>query len=472
MNRLFTALISWLCFSSTFCIGIEVESIRPIYVIPIRDDVADPLAYLVRRGVKEAMEANAQVIILDMDTHGGRLDSTEEIIEILGKFKGSTVTYVNRKAFSAGAFIAVATQKIYMAEGGVIGAAAPIMLSPGGGSIEKLPETFEVKMTSGVRALVRASAEKNGYNVDVIEAMIDKNKDLVIDGVTLNEKGQILTLTNREAERNYGSPPKPLLSSGTMADLSALVRELGLENATLIRVDPLGAEKFASLINTISPLLLIIGMIGIYLEFKTPGFGLPGIVGIVAFSLYFLGGYAAGLAGLEWAVVFFLGLVLIAAELFIFTGTVIPGLLGAAFVLIALLMATVDWYPGMPAVPSLPQLKLPIRDLLISLGGSAVVVWLLSLVLPKTPIYGILVSRGASGEASVQLQQAKQERQIGLIGVAVSDLRPGGKAQFGEEIVDVITQGDIIRKGKKVRILGHSSVQAVVGDAGDAQTSG
>ena len=91
-----------------------------------------PLVYVVRRGVKEAMEANADALILDMNTDGGRVDVTEEIIQIISKFKGTTVTYVNDRAFSAGAFISVATQKIYMAPQSVIGAAAPIMMSPGG----------------------------------------------------------------------------------------------------------------------------------------------------------------------------------------------------------------------------------------------------------------------------------------------------------------------------------------------------
>src|SRR6266850_3135759 len=134
---------------------------KKVYVLPIRDDIMAPLVYIVRRGVKEAIEAKADLLVLDMETNGGRVDTTEEIIQILNQFKGQTVTFVNTKAFSAGAFISVATQKIFMTPGSVIGAAAPIIISPGGGGVEKTPETYEVKMTSAVSALVRASAEKN-----------------------------------------------------------------------------------------------------------------------------------------------------------------------------------------------------------------------------------------------------------------------------------------------------------------------
>ena len=187
-----------------------------------------PLVYVVRRGVKEAMEANADALILDMNTDGGRVDVTEEIIQIISKFKGPTVTYVNDRAFSAGAFISVATQKIYMAPQSVIGAAAPIMMSPGGTGAENMPDTVEAKMTSAIRALVRAQAEKNGHNIEVVEAMIDKTKALTIDGEVLNKEGNILTLTDRQAAKEYGNPPKPLLSSGTVESLDALLAQAGL----------------------------------------------------------------------------------------------------------------------------------------------------------------------------------------------------------------------------------------------------
>src|SRR5205085_9273537 len=101
---------------------------KKIYIIPIREDIMPPLTYLVRRGVKEAMEAKADVLVFDMDTNGGRIDTTKETISILDKFPGRTITYVSRTAFSAGAFIAVSTQEIYMAPQSQIGAAAPIML--------------------------------------------------------------------------------------------------------------------------------------------------------------------------------------------------------------------------------------------------------------------------------------------------------------------------------------------------------
>ncbi|MBU6399331.1 MAG: hypothetical protein KGS61_03350 [Verrucomicrobia bacterium] len=437
---------------------------KTVFILPIRDDIMPPMVYLVRRGVKEAMQAKADLLLIDMQTNGGRVDVTEEILGILGKFQGATVTYVNDRAFSAGAFIAVATQKIYMAPGSVIGAAAPIMMLPGGAGVESPSDTVEVKMTSALSALVRACAERNGHNKDVVEAMINKNKRLEIDGKVLNEKGQILTLTNVEAEKSFGHPPKPLLSLGTVASLDALLAKLGCVGANVVRIRPTGAEKLASWLNAISPLLLIVGIVALYLEFKTPGFGLPGIIGITAFAIYFLGGYVAGLAGLEWAAVFVLGLALVILELFFFPGSMVLGLSGAALMLVAIVMAAVDTYPGMPTIPTLPQLRVPLRDLSIALLGALLVGWIASRWLPKTTLYHAMVSASASGTRTEAVQWQQQSAHLGRTGVALSTLRPSGKAQFGDEILDVISQGELIEQGRPVKIVGHSGTAAIVAE--------
>lgn len=458
---LLLALFTWSAFDA-HCGETASSGQKKVYVLPIRDDIMPPLVYLVRRGVKEAMEAKATLLVLDMDTYGGRVDSLLEIIKIIDNFKGETLTYVNHKAFSAGALLSFATKKVFMAPGGVIGAAAPVVMSPTGGGTEAMSDTVEVKSASAISALMRVNAEKNGYNKEVVDAMVKKTAELVIDGKVINRKGEILTLTDTEARATYGDPPKPLLSSGTVESIDALLDKLDFGSAVRADIKPTGVERLALWINMISPLLLIIGIAGIYIEFKTPGFGLPGIIGIVAFALYFFGGYIAGLSGLEWIAVFLLGLALVALELFVFPGTMALGLIGAVLILVALVMAMVDVYPGMPAIPTFQKLELPLRDLFIAFVGGAAAVLVLSRWLPKTPIYGKLVSHTASGMDTVAELEQKQTSRIGQTGVAVSSLRPGGKAQFGEEILDVMTQGEMIERGERVKIVGHSGTEAVV----------
>jgi membrane-bound serine protease (ClpP class) len=449
-------------FAAQTNLAVMSPQVGKVYILPIRENITSSLVYVVRRGVKEAMEANADAIIFDMETNGGRVDTTLEIIQIISKFKGLTVTYVNNRAFSAGAFISVATQKIFMAPQSVIGAAAIVAQSPGGSGIEKLPDTVEAKITSGFSAVIRAQAEKNGHNVEVVQAMIDKTKALEIEGDVLNKEGNILTLTDRQAAKEYGNPPKPLLSSGTVESLDALLELLGYAGAQRVEIKPTGAEKLGTWINTISPLLLIIGIIGFYIEFKTPGFGLPGIVGIVAFAIYFVGGYVAGLSAAGWVIVFVVGLILVLLELLVFPGTYVAGIAGAGLMLVALVMGMVDMYPGTPALPTFPQLQVPLRDIGVAIAVSFVLALVLARYLPRTPLYHQLVSQSASGVTSVAALEARQEARLGQTGLAISQLYPGGKARFGDELLDVVTRGELVEKGRPVKIIGHNGPNAVV----------
>jgi membrane-bound serine protease (ClpP class) len=438
---------------------------KTVYIVPVRQDIDSSLVYVVRRGVKEAMAAKADLLVIDMDTDGGSLKAMMEIVDSISEFKGPTVSYVNTKAFSAGALICFATQKIYMAPQSVIGAAAPVQMAPGGGGIQSLPDTVEVKIASAVSALIRAQAEKNGHNVELVDAMVNKTTEFKIGDKVINEKGQILTLTDTEAAAEYGKPPKPLLSAGTVPSLDALLDKLGYAGAARMVITPTGAETLGTWINAISPLLLIVGIIGIYLEIKSPGVILPGVIAVLAFLLYFLGGYVAGLSGMEWVVVFVIGLALLISELFVHPGTILPGLLGSVLIFIALVMAMVDMYPDMPALPTVKQVELPVGNIIMALGISLVIMAVLAKFLPKTSIYQRLVSQGASGETVMAEQQREQASRIGEKGVAISNLRPGGKAQFGNDILDVITQGEMITRGQAVRIIGNSGTEAIVESA-------
>ena len=431
-------------------------------IIPIREEVSAPLTYLVRRGVKEAIRSDASILILDMETPGGRLDHTDEIIEMLNRFPGRKVTLVNRSAYSAGAFIALATTNIYMVPQSVIGAATPIMVNPLDGSVAGMPESVEAKMTSAVKAKVRAIAQRNGHNPDVAEAMIDRTKKLELDGQVINASGSILTLTDQEASATYGNPPRPLLSSATVADMDALLVLLAVPKANVLRITPTGMESLAFWIGKIAPILLLVGILGVYLEFKTPGFGAPGIVGGLCLVVYFFGAYVAGLSGFEWLVLFFIGLALVGVEIFVLPGTIAPGVVGGLLMLTSLVMATVDRFPGMPVIPSAAQLEQPLTDVAIALIGSIVGAVVLARFLPSIPLYRGMVTTGVSGEATIRKQDSDQEQLLGLEGVSVSVLRPGGKIRVGDRFLDAVSRGELVPSGKSVRIVGFSGGDCVV----------
>jgi membrane-bound serine protease (ClpP class) len=434
---------------------------KKVYVVPIREDIMPPLTYIVRRGVKEAMAAKADILVIDMDTNGGRLDVTEEIMGILDKFEGLIVTYVNEKAISAGAIISFASDRIYMGPKALIGDAAPIF---SGGA--EIPETAAEKTKSFLTARLRAYAEENGHNSEVADAMVRMEKELVIDGQVVCEEGQLLTLTSKEASAEYGDPPQYLLSAGTVRSLDELLEKIGAGKAERTVIEATGAEKIARWINSIAPILMMIGIAGLYIEYKTPGFGVFGIIGILAFLIYFFGGYVAGISGVEWLAVFFIGVVLIMVEVFVLPGTIFIGLGGFALILASLIMAGVDMYPNMPVVPTFgsvgDSLHRSMQNMIVGFLGGILLCYALSKWLPKTSYYSAVVSMGVSGVESVARIEEEKRSRIGEVGEAVSQLRPGGKAKFGDEVIDVISAGEILEPGTPVKIVRHSGADPVV----------
>lgn len=421
-----------------------------VYVIPIQDEIESSLTYLVRRGVKEALENKASVLILHMHTPGGRVSDTEEIIRIINRFQPEveTYTYVDTQAFSAGSFIAASTRHIYMAPSSVIGAAAPIMIGADG-SPAQLGETIQKKISSGLRALVRAQAEKNGHNTAVFDAMVDKDMGLKINGVEICPQGQILTLTNREAEKEYGSPSKKLLSEGTVASLDALIKKVA-PGARVVTVQANGWESLARLITLISPALLSLALLLGYLEFKLNTGGLLISIAVVLGIIFFFGHYVAGLTGYESVLIFGIGILLILVELLILPGSAVFGMLGLFCILLSLLRAMIDIYPTDPIIPSASAVAAPLGNLLlaISLAGGGII--LLTLLLPFTPVYRHLALTTVNDTPTDPTPAALQ---VGAIGVAQTQLRPSGRALFEQTPVDVLTDGQFIEPGTPIKIV-------------------
>ena len=154
--------------------------------------------------------------------------------------------------------------------------------------------------------------------------------------------------------------------------------------------------------------------------------------------------------------------ILIGLGLLFFPGTLVLGISGALLVLVSIFMAATDLYPGLPVVPSLPALELPVRNLGMAVLLTAAGIGALGWILPKTPAYHVLVSQATSGTVTDAVRTRERTSQVGLEGVALSVLRPGGKAQFGQEILDVIAEGTMIERGTRVVIVGHSAREAVV----------
>src|ERR1019366_7910513 len=218
-----------LAVAVTVPISVHAATDPTVCVLIIHEDITHNTLYLVRRGLREAEEKKAAAIVIEMRTNGGLIDVTEEIIRLLERAPMKTYTYVDDKAYSAGAYIAAATDKIFMAPGSVIGAATPIVVGPSG--VQPLPKSDEEKNISAMRGRIRSAAQEKGHNAAVFEAMVDAELGLTTDGKEITPKGKLLTLTNEEAAREYGHPPAPLLSAGTVRSLDELLKKVGLSGA-------------------------------------------------------------------------------------------------------------------------------------------------------------------------------------------------------------------------------------------------
>ncbi|MEI8234429.1 MAG: NfeD family protein [Verrucomicrobiota bacterium] len=427
-----------------------------VVVIPIQGEISQARFFFLRRALKEAQREEARAIVLDMDTYGGELTACVQMQKALAQVKLPTLAYINPNAGSAGALIAISTQRIYMAPISAIGAAAPVL--PGG---QDLGKTIEDKTISYYSDYFASVAKENGHNPDIARAFINKDKAVVVGGQTLHEKGSVLTLSAQDAVKLIDG--KPVLAAGIASSIPDLLSQAKL-GGTWRRVEPTGFEMLAFWITTLAPLFLLGGILGAYLEFKMPGTGLPAIAALLCFGIFFLGHYIAGLAGWEAPVLFLLGLALVLGELFIHPGTILPGLTGAALMVAAILWAMVDRYPGAPLLPEPEALLLPLAKLGIAVGLAAAMIAVLAKYLPKASFFRglVLATRQPSGAALPIGKSEFTRLSVGAEGVARSILRPSGKAEFGGELYDVITAGQFVDPGVRVRVAAVEGARIIV----------
>lgn len=431
----------------------STQQSAPVYIIPVEGMIEDALVYMIRRGLREAESSGARAIVFSMNTDGGKLDSADEIVGMLLKLKTPTYTYVRHRAFSAGAMIALATDKIYMAPGSVIGAAMPIMMSPFGG-VAEMPESVQEKVVSATAALVRTAAQQKGHDPELAEAMVRPGTDFMKSDKPAENEKRLLTLTNKEAEHPGGDNGKPLLSAGTADTLEDMLRMAGMAGSPCLELKVSSAEKVARFISMISFLLLGAGLLAIYIEIKTPGFGLPGIIGIACLAVFFWGHHVAGLAGFEDMLIFLFGLALLIVEILFIPGFGLVGVSGLALMLLAVVRAMLPQLPtwqasGLDWPPLLAALRQLSMGCILAFGGAL----LAARLLPKTtPFKGLVlqadVARNAGYKASPQPEVA-----IGDVGVALTPLRPFGSALFGEKKLDISTQNEMLPVGAKVRVI-------------------
>ena len=424
--------------------GASMVSQTPVYRIVVSGTIELGLAPYVRRGVTEANEIGALAVVLDIDTFGGRVDAAQRIVTALIDSEIPVYAYVRHNAWSAGAMIALAADSIFMTPGSSIGAATPVS-----GAGEKTSE----KIVSAMRSEFRALAERRGLDPRIAESMVDES--IEIEGVI--EEGKLLTLTALEAvELN--------VAAAEVADMDALLEQLNLDTATLETVSVNWAEGLVRFLSNpmVAPILLSIGTLGLIIEIKTPSFGLAGLTGIAALGAFFGSHLIVGLAGMEEFILLGVGMVALVIEVFVVPGFGVAGIVAILCIGTATFMALIGVLPTWGDVT---------RASGIMIAAAAIVAGVVFAVVRQLPTsrrwHGVLL-RAATDRESGYVSEPVRDELIGVIGVAVTDLRPSGTIQVGEERLDVVSDVGFVAKGSRVRIIRWEGYQHVVEAADEA----
>lgn len=440
-----------------------------VVVVPFKGPIDRGLMILVRRAFRQVVELEADAVVVEIDTYGGRMLETEEIVTWMRSVEVPVYAFVNARALSAGAIISLGADAIFMAPGARIGSALPIMLSPGSGGVVELPDGIQEKLISDTRALVRGLAQHKGHNEDVAVAMVDPDREVVIGGHVVSRQGELLNLTAKEAAEIIPPLTRPLLATAIVSDIEALLAHQEVEHPRIVRFEAAPAEILAKWIVTIGPILFSIGLLALFIELRTPGLGLPAIVGVTALAIYFFGHYVAGLAGFEDLALVAIGLVLLMLELFVIPGFGVAGVLGLLFIAAGTVMGMIPYLPDVPAFPDIegPAVSdylhgVMVRSLTI-IGISTVGVYLLGRFLPKTSLYNrLILGTSLTREAGYTSSEPRNQEFLGREGVAQTALRPAGIAMFGDDRLDVVTSGDMVAKGRRIRVIDVEGSRIIV----------
>nr|WP_307342925.1 nodulation protein NfeD [Metabacillus malikii] len=419
------------CFNGFSSNTIKADADEKVFVIRLEETVEKGLSQYIKRTISEANEKDVNHIILEIDTLGGAVDGALEIADTLRASEIPVTAYINRRAISAGAYIALNANQIYMAPGSQMGSAA-IITGDGNAADDKSQSLWLSEL--------RESAEYNGRDPKYALAMADKEVDIPEYAA---EKGKLLTLNaNQAIEVGY--------SEGTASDLKDLLKQLDLSNASILKAEESIAEKFARFITNpvVVPILLSIGSIGLVVELYSPGFGIPGTMGLTSLLLFFYGHYVAGLAGMEAIILFILGIVLIVAEFFLPGGII--GIIGFASIIGSLYIAAGNFISMTISLIIAFAMAILASILIVKVFGK------------RMKIFNKLILRDSTNTKSGYVSNHSRTDLIGKEGITLTALRPAGTAVISDERLDVVSEGSFILKDKTIKVVKVEGSRIVV----------
>ena len=451
----------------------EDVSPKKVSIIPLVGMIDGGIHSSLKRRVEIAKENGSNRIIFEIDTYGGQLEAAFEMSEYISNIANTkTIAFIPTKAISAGSLVAISCNEIYMAPQAELGDCEPIVPSSEGGY-----KTVGEKIQTVLRTKFRKFAEKNGYPVLLAEAMVtkeieiyhvvteDKPEGYYISGKELKEmneeekkkfkskkliieEGQLLTMHAKEAYEYQ-------FAKGIVENRNDLLRLLKIDKAETSVLETNWSEEMVRFLGRIAPVLLGIGLAALWMEFKSPGFGLPGIIGILCLATVFLSKHLVGLAETPEIIIFFVGVALLAVEILFIPGFGIAGIPGIILIFIGAILSFQDF--TIPRTPyDVDLFIMNIFTVMCSLIGSGIAIFLLFKFMPGIPLFNRLVlttSETAQGGFVIPSQPAGGSDLTGAKGIALTALHPTGKIEVNNNTLDVVTDGEFIEKGQTVEII-------------------
>jgi membrane-bound serine protease (ClpP class) len=413
---------------------------KKVHIAFIDSEIDLGLAPYISRVISDAEKDNAEAVIFKINTFGGRVDAATQIKDAIIGTKLLTIAFINNRAISAGALIALSCKKIIMVPGGSIGAATVVSQTG-----EKVGEKYQ----SFMRSEMRSTAEKNGRRTDIAQGMVDER--IVIPGLV--DSTQLVTLTSEEALK-YG------IADTLLNNIDEVFAYFNLQDTEKIYQKSNWAEEVVRFLNNpiVSSILIMIGFFGLIAEIKSPGWGVPGTAGLIALALFFGSSYILQLASIIEILMFVAGLVLLILEIFVIPGFGITGISGIILILASIFLSLVGGDPFFDT----NAVSMAIVQLSIALLAAIVLIFILARFLPKSNIFKKFILSEEEKAASGYTSRSNLSELLGAEGIALTTLRPAGTAEFNGKRIDVVTDSEYIEHGKPVIVTAVEGMRVVV----------
>ena len=421
--------------------------------VPIHGTIDMGLPNYIERAVKISKTDSVKYLIFDIDTFGGRVDAATQIKDMVLSSEVTTIAFINRRAISAGALISLSCDLIYMTDGATIGAAT---------AVDAEGEKASEKVISYMREEMAASAEANGRSREIAQAMVDEEIEidfiLSVNNDTLNggeiegfNKGKLITLSTELALKSG-------IADAQVESFSALLNKLNIDEKDVMKIKETWSELMVRFLTNpnFAPILMSLGMIGLFFEIKSPGFGVPGGLGIACLALFFGSHLLVGLADITEILILGVGLLLILLEILVIPGFGIVGIPGFIMIIYSLFTMLIGEYP-------LPQdFNMAIRSMSYSFVLMLILGILIFRALTRSDYYKKLIPVEGQPSSKGYSISKGYENLIGDIGKCVTVLRPSGRVEINGKVYQAISTGEYIIKGESVKVTHTDENQIVV----------